>query len=220
MYYKALKSVQIALGLFYGNKIKSGPFRGLKINRNYFGSSYLPKIYGSYEIEIAELLHQEFERNEIFLDIGCAGGYYMQLAVQVNPGIKLHGFDINQKALDSVSKLLPEATLENISFDMGSAERIFEIYKNKKKLILLDIEGYEWEILMDFINLVQADGQTTLVVELHNHDSRSFDVTEMVSSRVLILNYRFKTGVPLDKMVTENEFREQSTQYLIWQNRE
>tara|TARA_B110000090_G_scaffold202658_1_gene246194 strand:- start:341 stop:1003 length:663 start_codon:yes stop_codon:yes gene_type:complete len=220
MFKKFLKIGQIVLGLLFNNKVRSGPFQGMSTSKNYFGSSYLPKVLGTYEIEITPVLYTEFVKNEVFIDIGCAGGYYMQLADQVSPDILLHGFDINEKALGFVKHLLPNARLENKSFDIECAIEVFKFYEGKSKLILMDIEGFEWPLLIDFIRLAKNYSETTIVVELHNHDKRAFKIPEEILENSSILDYRFGNKVPFFKLMTENEFRASSTQYLVWRSTE
>src|SRR6267143_1703442 len=54
--------------------VVSGPFAGMKFNNKYLD---LPKILGTYEIELHEVFDRLRERNfHMVVDIGAAEGYY------------------------------------------------------------------------------------------------------------------------------------------------
>ena len=92
-------------------QIMSGEFKGLAISKNIYGSGYTPKILGTYEEEISafvkkQLLNKSFS---LFVDVGCAGGYYCEIARQLRPDIQILGYDLNTDAIKYCKQILNSA---------------------------------------------------------------------------------------------------------------
>lgn len=69
-------------------KIVSGPFKGMHYLSEATGSVWAPKILGTYEQElhsiVEDLVHH---RPDVFLDLGCAEGYYaVGIALRIPDG--------------------------------------------------------------------------------------------------------------------------------------
>ncbi len=218
MFSKSFKLIQLIFGFFYfRSTIKSGVFKGFLISKNFFGSSYLPKILGTYECEIAKVFFNSIEECELFIDIGCAGGYYIQLATQINPNIEIIGIDINEDSLNAIKKNIKYNRLElkNLKFDESSFDILEKSSSGKKTLVLIDVEGYEWPVIDNILAIKDKNPNINFIIELHNHDPRSYKLPKNIIDKYSILNYRFYSGIPFLKLITENEFRDLNTQYLI-----
>jgi len=127
--------------------IKNGVFQGMRYpSSQSAGSALLPKLLGSYEFELHDLLTKIINTNYTdIVDIGCAEGYYAVGLGMKMPSAKVYAFDINPHArklcLDMAQlnhtsdKLLiggwcDESTLLSMKF-------------SGRALILSDCEGYE-----------------------------------------------------------------------------
>src|SRR4051812_19305855 len=61
----------------YGARVLQGPFAGMQYVTESYGSQLVPKLLGSYENELHDLVEQIVaQRPKIVIDIGAAEGYY------------------------------------------------------------------------------------------------------------------------------------------------
>jgi len=151
-------------------KVVSGPFAGMVYpEHSAFGSSFPPKLIGSYEHElhavIEPLLSNKYSK---IIDIGCAEGYY---AV---------GFAL-RFPLSEVLAFDPSPCARSLCCDMarinGVAKRVqpegfcdpatlTKLTKGETCLILCDCEGYEEWLFPQFI--IPSLGHSTLIIETHD----------------------------------------------------
>ena len=60
-----------------GNIVASGPFAGMKYASGSIGSRLLPKILGTYELELHPTIEKICQRSfDLIIDVGAAEGYY------------------------------------------------------------------------------------------------------------------------------------------------
>src|SRR6476659_6966695 len=77
-------------------QVLQGPFRGMQyLSRAYFGS-VLPKLLGTYELELREVIESICQLGaDRIVDVGAAEGYYaVGLAVR-SPGSTIVGFELD-----------------------------------------------------------------------------------------------------------------------------
>lgn len=150
--------------------VKHGPFKGMKYpDKKSVGSALIPKILGSYEGELHQIIGQicATDYSEI-VDIGCAEGYYaVGLAMQI-PSAKVFAYDTNTQAIDLCKQM---AQINNV------ADRVItghfcniDTFKNisctKKTLIISDCEGYEEKLFtQEAISLLVKHD---LLIEIHD----------------------------------------------------
>jgi hypothetical protein len=151
-------------------RVAQGPFAGLKLSHESVGSELLPKLVGSYELElhsvIEELLAGDYE---VIINIGCAEGYYaagFAMRWKESPR-RVLAFDVNPTAL----KLTREVAAWN-----GVADKVecfpecrhenFGLAKKFRTLVICDIEGGEQSL----IDPEYAPGlrHCDLLVEMHD----------------------------------------------------
>ena len=151
-------------------KVASGPFKGLKYpSLNSYGSSLLPKLLGTYERELSDVINVICTKKySSIVDIGCAEGYYANgFAIKMN--IPVYAFDISSTA----RKLCKEiSVLNETNIKIGGfcdLNILCSLDLGKKSLIMMDCEGYELNLID--MNFVKKLGRHDLLIELHNNVS-------------------------------------------------
>src|SRR5258708_4505437 len=90
-------------------RVRSGPFAGMRYVDNSVGSAYLPKLLGTYERELAEVIEEACRlRPELIIDLGAAEGYYAVGLALRNPQARVVAFeqqDIGRAALWRMAQL-------------------------------------------------------------------------------------------------------------------
>lgn len=165
--------------------VRDGIFKGQLLYPNALHSQLLPKIMGTYEIEVQRLLVQELPNADCFLNIGCAEGFYV-VGVARSYGIASCGFDIDR---DAESALLEGAKMNNVrdlvSFSGSIRELISKAGDNT--CILIDVDGSEISVLRDLelcISDFASQRKFTLVIET-DRDSNGLDNTSMVTKELV-----------------------------------
>lgn len=165
----AIRFAQGAVALLLPRRVLRGPFRGTRIHRNTFGSAFLPKLLGTYEAEIAADLHQAISdaRADAFIDVGCAGGFYLQAVSHVRQDIDLIGIDINPKAARVAGRNVvrrERLTIWNKKAEL--ADIIAACKRYRRPVVLIDIEGGERALLSEACPGV---GNAVFIVEVHEY---------------------------------------------------
>jgi len=62
---------------YFDGIVQEGVFKGIRISPpSAHPSVHIPKILGTYEVEISSSIIMLAENSNVFVDIGCADGYY------------------------------------------------------------------------------------------------------------------------------------------------
>jgi len=154
------------------NMVLSGPFRGLKyFDMVSISSALIPKLLGSYEQELHEVLEKIIQKNSYIclINIGCAEGYYSAgLAYRLSSLQKVYCIDIHEGALHANKTLLKMNKIKT-SFIFQNCLDLTEVLKDiltEKTLILCDCEGFE-EYYIDPIKFSTLR-DTDILVEVHD----------------------------------------------------
>jgi hypothetical protein len=134
------------------------------------GSSYIPKLLGIYESELAAEVEGMCSRMpDLIIDIGAAEGYYaVGLAVR-NPGAKVVAFETEQAGQAAVREM---ASLNGVSNQVevrGKCEpsNLAELLaETSTPAIVCDVEGYEDRLLDP--QVVPRLAKAAILVELHD----------------------------------------------------
>ncbi|HEV7684458.1 MAG TPA: methyltransferase [Pyrinomonadaceae bacterium] len=151
-----------------GLVVQSGPFAGMAYISEAVCSSLVPKLLGSYEGELHEVLGQILKREyETVIDVGCAEGYYaVGLALRL-PRARVYAFDIDTRARALCTSLAEVNKVAERVIVAGECnhEKLNSLIRGRT-LIVCDCEGCELPLLDPALapELAKSD----LLVELHD----------------------------------------------------
>ncbi|MDP2924678.1 MAG: hypothetical protein Q8O30_13355 [Candidatus Omnitrophota bacterium] len=148
--------------------VSSGPFKGMKYIAKASGSALSPKILGTYEKELHDIVHKIIRTHyKIIYNIGSAEGYYAVGLARCMKNIIVFAYDIDVKARKNLARL---AKLNNVD-DRIIIKRCCNLSelkncRDKRCLIICDIEGGEKELLdpVTAVSLLTFD----ILVEIHD----------------------------------------------------
>ncbi len=151
------------------NVVLNGAFKGMKYIHSSVGSTLLPKLIGSYEFELNEVMEnfKKINFNNI-VDIGSAEGYYaVGFALNFNYN-KIFAFDISKNAR-KLLKILSQINnvTDKISIQSRCDSNILTNIDLTNSLILSDCEGYEKELFLnkDVFNKLES---SYIIIEAHD----------------------------------------------------
>ncbi len=185
--------------------IASGLFKGMQFTTSYISSMPMPKILGTYEKEIQEVLQKwRYEKFNRFIDVGGAEGFYaVGIAKQFN--VKevivyemLEEGQVMIRMLGEQNRILPCVKI----YSKCEEHDLYEICDERAKdLVLIDVEGAEIDLLSS--RVVEKLRNSTVLVEAH--DFKVTDCTNLVNqklssthvTKIISSNLRKKTDFPL-----------------------
>jgi len=156
-----------------GGSVRYGPFTGLSLSEDtWWCAPHLgSQCFGLYEKEIIDFIQSLDKRKErLFVDIGAADGYYVT-------GMLFGGFAKEAKCFESSNEgqtsilknwhkngcpgkleIYGEATPESVlNLELGSFQ---------ETVVLVDIEGQEFELLND--KVIEFLSNCQIIIEIHN----------------------------------------------------
>lgn len=158
----------------FGSQVLDGPFRGLLLPMHGYWNSgdHISKVFGFYERCLHPALYAALAgAYGVYLDIGCADGYYMTGFARACPRSLCIGFDVDERAQASARRQVDANGLmnceirglfgleefERIRYEAGAATRIF---------LKCDIEGAELDLFSH--DLCKALVGVDLLIEVHD----------------------------------------------------
>ena len=150
----------------FDGTIQDGIFKGIKLSKCSHDSTLLPKLLGTYEVEIADHVKSLASNYSLFIDVGCADGYYTS-GIAVNANIdKVVGIDISDEALD----LAEESALKNkvgqkCIFEKELMNALPHI--TNRCFVMIDVDGDEVAVLKALASHIQEQElrEIQLIVE-------------------------------------------------------
>lgn len=213
---------------YHGLKVQKGPFAGMVYVSDAVGSAFVPKLVGSYELELQRPIEQILARRySMIVDVGCAEGYYaVGLALRF-PEASVYAFDTDPKARRLCGAMARQNNVsERVCIKKRCTPQSLDALLKSRALIVCDCEGYEVELLCpDRISeLHSAD----LIVELHDcvHPSISKVVlSRFEATHTITLIDRLERDPALfssldfleqsDRHLAINEFRSRDQQWAF-----
>lgn len=134
-------------------------------------SNFIAKTTGEYEKEILNYL--KGRKFKLFVNIGCADGYYLAGVYRANISKHVIGFEIN-KEISKIARqilinngvhnglILPKANIKSISAVLS------RIKPSGNKLMLIDIEGDEFNLLSQKLLKLLARYNFKIIIEIHH----------------------------------------------------
>ena len=156
--------------MFSDLTVRHGFFKGMVYPAyESHGSSLFPKLLGSYESELTEVIEQICKTNySEIVDVGCAEGFYAVGLAMRMANAKVFAYDIDSDALEASKRMAQLNKVENrITFNSFCSPAILSNFNfSTKGLIFCDCEGYEIELFdsNNISNLSKVD----VLIELHD----------------------------------------------------
>ena len=165
----------------HGTTVLGGPFAGMRYIGQAAGSTALPKLIGSYELELSEVIERIIAQNPpLVIDVGAAEGYYAVGFALRLPNARIIAFDIDPIARRLCIEM---AVLNNVQNRLTTLRRCstenLESTLIDGAILMSDCEGFEAELL-DPIKVSKLKN-VSIVVELHEH--LRFGVTALIQDR-------------------------------------
>ncbi len=147
--------------------VQAGPFAGMRYLPFASGSGLLPKIVGSYEMEIQPAVAASIARApENLINIGAGEGYYAVGYALRLPRLQVYAFDTDILARDRLQQLARRnGVAERLHIGGLCDPATLARRSDPRTLVVCDCEGCEGELLdpLRVPRLAAAD----LLVELH-----------------------------------------------------
>jgi len=165
-----------------GSTVQRGPFAGMRLDIDAFPVHIAPKLAGTYEAELHEMIEEALQRSpRTIVNIGCAEGYYAVGIARRLPHVIVHAHDADRKAIKATRH---HAALNRVErrVQTGGAltpARLQKLASQSPALLIMDIEGGEGGLL-DPVH-VPALRAADILVELH--PDRVPDIESRISGR-------------------------------------
>jgi hypothetical protein len=133
----------------HGLKVRGGPFAGLTYVDHASGSTYLPKLLGSYECELWPVIDEIIARPyRMIVDVGCAEGYYAVGLASRMPGVAVCAYDIDESARERCGRFVELNQVgERVQLLGHCNPAELERRLAPPALVICDCEGYEYDLL-------------------------------------------------------------------------
>lgn len=181
----------------FDRTIRSGPFCGLLYLERSCGSSLLPKMIGSYEKELHDVITDAIDRKpRQVIDIGSAEGYYaVGLAMRL-PSTPVLAFDTDPAAQSACLELaMINKVADRVTVTGRCDPELLQSRLTQGTFLVCDCEGFEYSIIekLSRSSLSEID----LLVELHKNERFDpqvwFESVFENSHEVTIVNARGRT---------------------------
>ncbi len=131
-------------------KVLSGPFAAMEYTDcQSFGSSFPPKILGTYEAELHDVIRDIIQEDyEVIINVGCGEGYYAIGLAREMPDVKVYAYDIDAEARQACRRMAEKNGVSKRVKIGGhfSLEELDNIDADGNGFLLCDCEGGEKDI--------------------------------------------------------------------------
>lgn len=151
----------------YGCEVQYGPFAGMRMLDQVAEGCLVPKLLGTYESELHDLIQECGTRYDCVLNIGCAEGYYAVGLARLFSDLEIYAFDDDPNARKLCCALAERNGVRGRLHIAGEfLHSDFEKFAARRTLVVCDIEGGELELL----DLARAPSleQYDILVEMHD----------------------------------------------------
>jgi CBS domain-containing protein len=173
---------EIARRLSPNQAVRQGPFAGLRYVTDVAASPFLPKLAGTYELEVADATEELIATMpDIVIDLGSAEGYYAVGLARRLPDTRVVAFDTRRSARWLTTRM---AGANNVTVEVRGAAThaaIQELCANTKNpLVICDIDGAEDTI----IDPSQIPSFRRAAFLIETHDAFVAGVTDRLIDRL------------------------------------
>ncbi|MDF1593713.1 MAG: hypothetical protein P1P89_19575 [Desulfobacterales bacterium] len=166
-----------------GGRILGGPFFGMKYVADSINGIYLPKLLGTYEIELKPVLQKISDslKPDVVLNVGAAEGYYA-VGMALLTGATVCAFEMEARGRELIEVLarsngVGEKVHVRGRCDVESLRQ--ELTATGRILLIMDVEGTERDLL-DPEALAGLRG-VHILLELHDFVDR--DIGRTITER-------------------------------------
>lgn len=151
--------------------VASGPFAGMKYATDNPHGPLLPKLLGTYECELHDVLERVVESDySTVIDVGCAEGYYATGLAMRCPNTRVIACDIDERARQlclETARLNGVANRIDVHGEVDAAWLIREVTGHAGPgFVLSDCEGFEADLFTD--EVARALAGWDLLIEVHD----------------------------------------------------
>ena len=178
----------------YHGRIAGGMFKNMRYAPTAFGSAMLPKLVGSYEVELNPALIELTALNpKTLVDIGCAEGYYAVGLAMLLPESVVYAFDTSAAARALCRRTARmNGVLDRVEIRGLCTHQVLESLDLNGGLVVCDCEGCESTLLNP--ELAPSLLRAFIIVELHEH---------LVSGTKSTLTSRFENSHDISEIPVE-----------------
>ncbi|MDA8069763.1 MAG: hypothetical protein M0T77_14320 [Actinomycetota bacterium] len=152
-----------------GRVVQAGPFAGMRliVERLVEIDAPVARLLGVYEREIWAPFEAAVKREvPIFIDVGCADGYYAVGMPFASPSTTCYAYDLARSARDLCEATAAVNGVSNrVKVGSRFSERTLLSVDPVGALMLCDIEGAEADLFTP--TLVRRLAEATVVIEIH-----------------------------------------------------
>ena len=183
--------------------IQEGIFKGVRISPpSAHPSVFIPKILGTYEAEIASSVMMLAEKSNIFIDIGCADGYYTSGIAKKTNIKKVVGVDISSEVLKLARESAKKNATEHKCLFLKELASALPHIENDS-LIMIDVDGCETKILSELSSYIMSNRLQgiNLLVETDFDSSGRTNKQELIK-QMTNLGYTIREIISCDPLCT------------------
>jgi hypothetical protein len=163
--FRALQS-QLARDL----TVVHGPFQGMKYpGEEAAGSAFIPKLLGSYERELHQILEHLLAKNyPAMVDVGCAEGYYAVGVALRLPQCVVTAYDLDARARELCQRMAAVNGMQDrVQVEaFCDAATLVNFTASGRSLIICDCEAYEKQLFTPAVR--EALRGHDILIEMHD----------------------------------------------------
>ncbi len=164
----------------YGLEVRHGPFAGMQYlpGQERISGHLIAKLLGRYESQLYPWLEHEWIGGDfdLFVDVGCAEGYYAVGLARAMPGVTVRAYDTDRSAREQCAELAHINGLgERVLVGEECTPETLAALPAARVALLSDCEGYE-RTLLDPALAPNLRGWS-IIVEQHDNVDPSISTT-------------------------------------------
>lgn len=206
------------------NGVLNGPFSGMRYGNRAHGSLLMPKLLGTYETEVHSIVNDVIQNPPgIFIDVGCAEGYYAVGFALKCPGVHVIAFDTANEAR-ALTKELACANGVGDRVEIRSefcVEKVMPETFGHSCFLLCDIDGAENEIFQEgTVSLLKncriliethdgyVAGVTEKLLNIFHHTHEALVIDSNCDYKIKSLKYRTPAFQEANRVLRHRFFQE------------
>jgi hypothetical protein len=173
---------EIARRLSPDQTVRQGPFAGLRYVTDVAVSPFLPKLAGTYELEVADATEELIATTpDVIVDLGSAEGYYAVGLARRLPGTRVVAFDTRRSARWLTARMAAANGVTVETRGTASHSAIQELCAGADTpLVICDIDGAEDTM----IDPTRIPGLRRAALLIETHDAFVAGVTDRLVDRL------------------------------------